>query len=139
MKQTKSFSHEPESVTAARQFATDVLASAPPAALEVVTLLVSELASNCIRHTDTGFELTVRQARHEIRVEAIDRGSGKPTIRHPGPLDPNGRGLQIVDMLSDEWGFEQLSGGGKTVWFTLELEAPAHIQGERFSEKAGFA
>jgi anti-sigma regulatory factor (Ser/Thr protein kinase) len=128
MTRTKRFVHAPESVAAARRFATDVLGGAPPAALDVVTLLVSELASNCIRHTDTGFELTIRQTGREIRVEATDRGSGQPTVRRPGPLDPNGRGLQIVDMLSDRWGFEQLSSRGKRVWFTVELQAPAPVE-----------
>lgn len=131
MRQTTSFAHAPESVTAARRFATDVLEGAPAAALEVVRLLVSELASNCIRHTDTGFELTIRQTGHEIRVEATDRGSGEPTVRRPGPLDPNGRGLQIIDMLSSAWGVEQSSGVGKTVWFTVELQAPAPFESAR--------
>src|SRR5438477_12482863 len=112
MKQTRRFEHAPESVTAARRFAAELLEDAPSEALETITLMVSELASNCIRHTYSGFELTISQTVDDIRVEATDRGSGEPRIRHPGPSDPNGRGLQIVDMLSADWGVEHSPGGG---------------------------
>ena len=40
-------------------------------------------------------------------------------MRSPGPEDPTGRGLQIVNMLSQAWGVEQRATSGKTVWFTV--------------------
>jgi hypothetical protein len=43
-------------------------------------------------------------------------------MRSPGPNDPSGRGLQIVDMLSDEWGIEPEVPAGKTVWFSLTFD-----------------
>jgi hypothetical protein len=89
--------------------------------------MISELASNCIRHTDTGFDLTIIRTPAEIRVEATDRAVEEPRLRSPAPTDPNGRGLQIVDMLSSSWGFEPLPEGGKTVWFVLANEAPAAV------------
>jgi hypothetical protein len=46
-------------------------------------------------------------------------------MRTPGPTDPDGRGLQIVDMLASSWGFDALPEGGKTVWFALATKAPA--------------
>jgi anti-sigma regulatory factor (Ser/Thr protein kinase) len=128
MKQTRSFHHAPESVTAARRFAREILHAAPAEARELVELMVSELASNCVRHTDSGFDLTIRQSGHEIRVEATDRGGGKPRMRTPAPTDPNGRGLQIIDMLSAAWGVEPLSGRGKTVWLTVAVQAPGPVQ-----------
>lgn len=123
MRQTRRFEHSPESVPAARRFAAQALHDAPGEALEVVPLMVSELASNCIRHTDSGFQLTITSAAGEIRVEAMDRGGGTPRMRSPGPTDPNGRGLQIVDMLSSGWGVDRATGAGKTVWFTLAVAA----------------
>jgi anti-sigma regulatory factor (Ser/Thr protein kinase) len=128
MRQTRSFEHKPESVTLARRFAREAVQAAPAEAQEVVGLMVSELASNCIRHTDSGFDLTITQSRREIRIEATDRGSGQPKMRTPGPTDPHGRGLQIIDMLSAAWGVEQLPGRGKSVWFTVALEAPARVE-----------
>lgn len=126
MKQSRSFHHAPESVTAERRFAREILQAAPAEARDLVELMVSELASNCVRHTDSGFELTISESGREIRVEATDRGSGEPRMRTPGPTDPDGRGLQIIDMLSAAWGVERLSGRGKTVWLTLVVPVPAH-------------
>jgi hypothetical protein len=40
-------------------------------------------------------------------------------MRSPGPDEPTGRGLQIVNLLADEWGVERRVRDGKTVWLTL--------------------
>jgi anti-sigma regulatory factor (Ser/Thr protein kinase) len=119
MNTTRSFPHEPESVPAARRFATSVLHGSLPQTLEAVELMVSELATNCIRHTDSGFDLTITRSGQDIRVEATDRAGGTPTMRSPKPTDPSGRGLKIIDMLSAQWGVRSDSPLGKTVWFTI--------------------
>jgi hypothetical protein len=87
--------------------------------------MVSELATNCIRHTDGGFELTITRTGGGIRVEATDGAGGTPAMRSPKPTDPSGRGLKIVDMLSAEWGVDQHAAAGKTVWFTVPDTAAA--------------
>jgi len=127
MRRTRSFSHSPHSVTDARRFAAEALPGASPETRGVIALLVSELASNSIRHTASGFDLTITSSAREIRVEATDRDDGKPEMRSPAPTDPSGRGLQIVDMLSADWGVEPLS-KGKTVWFTLAVDAPVQAR-----------
>ena len=121
MTQSQSFDHTAASVSAARRFASQAIRGLPPEVVETVTLMVSELASNCIRHTDGRFDLAVSTSAAEIRVEATDRGTGEPAVRSPGPSDPTGRGLQIVDMLAKDWGVEHLPGAGKTVWFTVPV------------------
>ena len=123
MRETRSFPEQPASVTAARRFATDTLRDVSPEVTATVELLVSELATNCIRHTDSSFDLTIIQAGHEIRVEATDYDVGKPTMRSPEPTDPSGRGLRIVDALAAAWGVEHRSAQGKTVWFTVVIPA----------------
>lgn len=120
MNQTRSFSCEPGSVGAARRFATGALSDTPSDLLEAVALMVSELATNCVRHAHTAFELTVALRRREIRIEVTDLGGGTPAMRSPGPDDPSGRGLQIVNMLSETWGVEHRTSSGNTVWFTLQ-------------------
>jgi len=120
---TRTFPHQPESVPAARRFATGVLRGASAETLEAVELMVSELATNCIRHTDSGFELTITRTGTDIRVSATDGAGGTPEMRSPKPTDPSGRGLKIIDMLSSEWGVEQSAGAGKTVWFTVPESA----------------
>jgi serine/threonine-protein kinase RsbW len=125
MKDTRSFPHDPQSVPAARRFATGVLKGVSSDTREAVELMVSELATNCIRHTDSAFELTIIRRGTEIRVEARDRAGGTPTMRSPEPTDPSGRGLKIIDMLSAGWGVSSDSGEGKTVWFTIADRSPA--------------
>jgi anti-sigma regulatory factor (Ser/Thr protein kinase) len=122
MKQTRRFENTGESVAAARRFASDVLQDLPAEVRHTVALMVSELATNCVRHTDSDFELTISQTGGEIRVEARDCGGGRPTMRTPAVTDPSGRGLQIIDIFSTAWGHESRP-GGKVVWFSLSLEA----------------
>ncbi len=123
MRQTRSFAHSAASVTAARRFVGEVLQGASQEVRDAVELMVSELASNCIRHTDSGFDLTITRTEDEVRVEARDCGGGEPRARNPAPTDPSGRGLQIIEMLSDAWGYDALPGEGKTVWFRLAAQA----------------
>ncbi|HWF54068.1 MAG TPA: ATP-binding protein [Solirubrobacteraceae bacterium] len=117
---SESFRRDPGSVGAARRFAADVLRRESPDALEAIVLMVSELATNSVRHAGTGFRLTIHQDPGRVRVEVTDAAGGRPRMRSPGPEEPNGRGLRIVDMLSDRWGVDGDSPAGKTVWFTLE-------------------
>jgi len=125
MKNTRSFPHEAQSVPAARRFAISVLHGSSPETLEAIELMVSELATNCIRHTDSGFELTISRRGQDIRVEASDQAGGTPTMRSPKPTDASGRGLKIIDMLSLRWGVRSDSPSGKTVWFTIADRTPA--------------
>ena len=127
MTRSRTFKHSPESVTAARRFATETLRASPAGVIEAVELMVSELATNCIRHTRAGFDLTIKQSTKEILVEATDHSGGEPKMRSPKPTDPNGRGLRIIDMLSTAWGVEQRSAKGKTVWFTVNTERAAPV------------
>ena len=119
MKRTRTFPLDPQSVPAARRFATGALGGIPLEARQAVELMVSELVTNCVRHVQTSFDLTIERLPDEIRVEVSDRGGGIPTMRSPSPDEPNGRGLRIVDMLSRRWGVERRAASGKTVWFTV--------------------
>jgi len=121
MSWTRSFSRAPESVGDARRFVTKSLGRVPADVREAIELMVSELATNCLRHTQMGFDLSVSQRDGRVRVEVTDRSVGKPTMRSPGPLDPTGRGLQIVNMLAEAWGVEHAAVSGKTVWFTIAV------------------
>lgn len=123
MRWTRTFAHVPASVTRARRFATEVLQGAPAETLETVALMVSELASNCVRHTDGRFDVSIVVTAVEVRVEATDYGGGEPCLRSPGPNDPTGRGLLIVDTLAAAWGVQRRVAGGKTVWFTVDSDS----------------
>jgi signal transduction histidine kinase len=123
MNESRSFARTPESVGAARRFATERLRGTPTDVLNAIELMVSELATNCIRHANTAFDMKLTRSGEEIRVEVTDRAGGSPTMRSPALDEPTGRGLQIVNMLSADWGVEQRSSAGKTVWFTVAAPA----------------
>jgi hypothetical protein len=62
----------------------------------------------------------------EIRIEVSDDSAKEPEIRHPNFAESHGRGLQIVQLVSREWGVEpNADGAGKTVWCTIGLAAEA--------------
>jgi anti-sigma regulatory factor (Ser/Thr protein kinase) len=125
MRRRRSFAQSPASVSAARRFARDALRDLPPTGLEVVELMVSELATNCIRHSQSAFEVVIDRTQADVRIEVSDRAGGTPTVRSPGPEDPRGRGLKIVEMLSEDWGVDYHAGDGKTVWFVISAATPS--------------
>jgi anti-sigma regulatory factor (Ser/Thr protein kinase) len=120
MRKARRFQCQAESVASARHFVRDVLTDQPREIVEAAELMVSELATNSVRHAHSDFELAILLSQREIRVEVSDHGQGQPVPRSPTPQEQSGRGLQIVVELSDAWGISP-SPNGKLVWFTLPL------------------
>jgi anti-sigma regulatory factor (Ser/Thr protein kinase) len=116
---SRSFDRDPSSVAAARRFTRAALSREPEDAVEAVELMVSELATNSIRHAHSGFCLMIAPFEREVRVEVSDASTSPPRMRYPKPGELSGRGLRIVDMLADAWGVERRRSRGKTVWFVL--------------------
>jgi anti-sigma regulatory factor (Ser/Thr protein kinase) len=85
---------------------------------ETALLLVSELATNAIRHGAPPVKLVLRMHGDRLRVEVIDSSPTLPRLGHPGPDQVGGRGLQIVQQLAARWGSAP-GRLGKTVWFEL--------------------
>ncbi|MER6089004.1 ATP-binding protein [Streptomyces bluensis] len=89
-------------------------------------LLVSELATNAVRHTiSTRFLCGIGLIPEGcLRLEVHDQdgtGRGLPT-REPGPDDESGRGLLLVQEIADSWGVDRsLLTGGNAVWATLTI------------------
>jgi anti-sigma regulatory factor (Ser/Thr protein kinase) len=128
----RRFRCQPEAVTAARRFVRDVLSDRPPELVDAAELMASELATNCVRHANTGFEMTIH-SDGQIRVEVRDTGEGRPRLLSPTPREISGRGLRIVAAMSDAWGVIPAS-NGKAVWFTLSpRDAPSEAVSSRRS------
>ena len=115
----QTFPAEVTSVAAARRFVSGELADLGTR-LETVVLLVSELATNAVRHATSAFELSIHRSDGQVRVEVADEGAGAPTQQAHDIDAPSGRGLQIVEALADEWGVTDRH-PGKVVWFTVGL------------------
>lgn len=117
---TGTFPNAPASVTKARHLVTDALRSFPQEVRDAVETLLSELATNCVRHTSSEFTVRIDAAPDKVRVDVTDSGRGTPTIKAPPPTEPTGRGLRIVDLLADRWGIMSDDPSfDKTVWFEI--------------------
>lgn len=104
-----------------------------PALADTAELLTTELVTNALQHTGGGAELTATLSpgpRNRLRVEVRDCVARRPLNRPPDPPGPpgpddhgtSGRGLLLVQALSDAWGVNP-RGTGKVVWFELTAHA----------------
>ena len=110
---------EPESPRAARSFVIDWLRIWDYGCLvDAVGLVMSELASNTVQHTGSEFTVGIEDLGAGIRVTVQDPVSAPPVLRTAAETDLNGRGMTIVDVLSDAWGTEVVP-EGKVVWCTF--------------------
>ena len=116
----------PASVRAARAFVRETLGDLDGASRDTAVLLASELVTNAVLHARTPVELAVVVDRDQALVCVADHEGGSDAVRSSGHSTdrPGGRGLALVDGLSDRWGAEP-NADGKTVWFTLKAAAPA--------------
>lgn len=107
----------PEAAGAARRLL--VREGLDPDLDHTVTLLVSELVTNSIRHAAEHSDrivLAARMTEQWVRVEVRDSGPGfDPDIRH----STRGYGLRMVDMLASRWGVDR-DDQGTRVWFEID-------------------
>jgi anti-sigma regulatory factor (Ser/Thr protein kinase) len=91
---------------------------------ESVALIVSELGANALLHGclwDRLFQVRLVLTEGVLRIEVSDpRGDRPLRPGAPGPTDPFGRGLLVVDRLADRWGSTPRV-VGKTVFAELAL------------------
>jgi anti-sigma regulatory factor (Ser/Thr protein kinase) len=87
--------------------------------LHDVMVMVSELATNAVKHTGGGFEIGAWSDGTDLRVEVVDADPNVPQVQWVPAGATSGRGLLIVETLSDAWGVSAREGGGKAVWFEL--------------------
>ena len=93
-----------------------------PETLDTVTLLVTELVTNAMRHAnvpaDAEIEVEVRRRGSTVRVDVRNEGdSFSWRRRDPRPTQPGGLGLILVDRMSSRWGFS--GGSGTRVWLEV--------------------
>jgi anti-sigma regulatory factor (Ser/Thr protein kinase) len=133
----RSFGLNRASVGASRKFVAGTLADVPEDIRESAVLMMSELATNAVVHALTGFEVCIERTATQVRVEVADVGEGEPRLRSPSSSEPHGRGLRIVEELSDEWGMvESDDHSGKTVWYVVRLD-PASASGAEVAASEG--
>ncbi|MFI5567804.1 SpoIIE family protein phosphatase [Streptomyces sp. NPDC051740] len=114
---------EPEQVSVARRQLRELLHDwSSPDQVDSAVLLLSELLTNVLVHTDTDAlllaEVTGGGDGRRMRVEVTDAGDDLPHMRRPGELASSGRGLVLIELLAHTWGVAP-RGRGKSIWFEL--------------------
>jgi len=120
----RRFPANPASVGLARRFLLGRLPEGGAYDADALVLMLSELATNAVRHAATEFEVTVRVVgeTRQVVVEVTDGAGGYPAPQQPAVVAPHGRGLHIVGTLADAWGIDmRRDRPGKTVWFSSTL------------------
>jgi hypothetical protein len=96
-------------------------------------IVVTEMVNNVVAHARS--EMTVLLALLGDTISVAVRDSSGTIPRFTGPVSPTaygGRGLLLIDSVSDRWGALAL-GDGKVVWSLLAVEQPAEPAGRRLT------
>lgn len=95
-----------------------------PVAVDEAELLVTELATNVVKHVGEGASATlILEWRGErLRLEVHDRSSVSPSLRAADCEQECGRGLHLLTSLALDWG-TVLTAAGKAVWCEIALGA----------------
>jgi anti-sigma regulatory factor (Ser/Thr protein kinase) len=93
-------------------------------ATETAQLIVSELVTNAARASASPLGiigLSLRPVKNKLIIEVRDQSANPPVLAPANRDAENGRGLMLVDALSEEWGYSAEPHGGKVVYATLRL------------------
>ncbi|QGV82773.1 ATP-binding protein [Streptomyces ficellus] len=86
-----------------------------PETVDDVLLTVSELITNAHVHAHSSAQLVLTWDSRCLHVSVHDEdGSGVPAPRTPDATSPGGRGLALVDAVSDHW-HAHAQAHGKTI------------------------
>ncbi|MFE2498563.1 ATP-binding protein [Streptomyces scopuliridis] len=146
----------PNAVGLARLHTADVLSrwGVRSDTVETVQLLVSELATNAVRHPKEGeeesslfsvrnrvrtFEFTLEVIGDAVRVSVWDRDTRPPVLKEVGVEAVGGRGIFIVAVMSRRWGhYPPRDMPGKVVWAECGLDPVSRIgEDERSTRSPG--
>lgn len=111
------------SVPLARHFVGHALATAGHQGVDGVRLVTSELATNAVVHSQSGWPgglIAVEVTSIDsglARIEVTDEGGTTfPRPREADDGECHGRGLRLVDQMAQRWGVRLNARGWKTVW-----------------------
>jgi anti-sigma regulatory factor (Ser/Thr protein kinase) len=115
-----SMSHDEgrPTIAEARRFVVDRLNGwdVPDPVVRDLVLITSELVTNAVVHGGSPVELRLERTGSRVVVLVEDDAVGRlPQAQRPSDDDEHGRGLHIVEALSDEWGMRETD-RGKCVW-----------------------
>lgn len=114
-----------EEVAHARHFVASLLAEREP--VDDAVLVVSELATNAVRHSLSGaaggwFLVVVGFGDDLVRIEVVDQGGERvPHLCDVTSQEEGGRGLVLIAGCAKDWGVKNWP-DGRSVWADLARE-----------------
>ena len=105
-----------------------------------IELIVSELITNAVEASQPDWTITLRLfADDECFLVCVwDESDELPVIREAAQDAPDGRGLVIVETLSESCGYIVGLHGGKTVWSRLPMTAMnVYLRGAAATSRGG--
>ncbi len=84
------------------------------------TIVVSELATNAIRHAESAYRVELERLPSTVRITVHDTSPSLPEAQSPHSTTEGGRGIAIVGHLTERFGVEA-SAVGKAVWAELAI------------------
>jgi anti-sigma regulatory factor (Ser/Thr protein kinase) len=92
--------------------------------VDPVRLVASELATNALVHAQTAFSVTLAATGQTVLLTVRDDSPALPTRRAAQAMDQSGRGLEIVGVVSHDWGTNEDGAGSKGVWASFAIRGP---------------
>jgi anti-sigma regulatory factor (Ser/Thr protein kinase) len=127
-----TLSRGPQSARMARRLTRNTLRDWNMASLvEDAETIVGEFVANAVTHgaalardrrpavESLGLGLRLLRRTGEVICAVLDPSDVAPVLKEPAGGEEAGRGLQMVDALSDVWGWSPVAGRGKAVWAIL--------------------
>lgn len=88
-----------------------------PDRVDVVCLVLSELVANALTHGGGLLGVSIDADVQLAHVVVADRSVASPVVLASSPTRLRGRGMYLVDRLSERWGIDPAGAGeGKQVW-----------------------
>jgi Histidine kinase-like ATPase domain len=97
-----------------------------------VVVVVSELVTNALCHglNDASYSALARPVQlvllarpHRMLAAVVDPSDKTPVLGGAKHFAESGRGLRIVAVMSDAWGWVPFATGGKAVWAAFDIPA----------------
>lgn len=121
---------EPTAPSQVRHWLTDQLTrwQVPESVIGSAVLCANELTTNALLHAGTAARVEIDLSPERLLVSVADRGTrGTVTPTKADRLSSRGRGLGLIEQLSDAWGTDPTV-RGSTVWFEILIPAgPARV------------
>jgi anti-sigma regulatory factor (Ser/Thr protein kinase) len=97
--------------------------SVPDPVIGAAILCTSELTTNALLHAGTPAQVHIDLSTQRLLVSVADTGTrGSVTPTKADTMSSRGRGLGLIEELSDAWGTDP-SVRGATVWFEIMIPA----------------